>query len=398
MNLIDMRTSPPRHLWKTWDRRTLPATHVVVHHSATSYNTSIYEIAFYHVNNKDMPSIQYHYVVTADGQVCWMNDDELLVWHGHGSNEWGIGVCLVGDFTHEHPPEVQLRAARELVAHLEARHGRRLEVIGHKEAPRAATACPGDTWDEWKGELRMTEGGGARILLQTQSPNYPDWLVDHARRLGGCQLINPWRGAWWKFRDAGVPFVLGRYVAPNDADNALVAQGARGAEIWFRDWFWPNASRCPGITKWSGHNEKPAFNAEQARAQDAFVSRLADLYHDHGLQLVAYRVSTHHWEYGLWQYFGESLAKVDYLARNSYAYGDRFDLHDADGLMRLVKDVEAIRRYGHRVPPCILTEIGYDSDPSPGIGHRGWRTRGIDAETYTTELIHALLRLSSAVP
>ncbi len=28
MNLVDMRTSPPRHMWKTWDRRTLPVTAV----------------------------------------------------------------------------------------------------------------------------------------------------------------------------------------------------------------------------------------------------------------------------------------------------------------------------------------------------------------------------------
>jgi len=237
----------------------------------------------------------------------------------------------------------------------------------------------------------------SKILLQTQSANYPDWVVDHARRLGGAQLINPWRGAWWKFRDAGV-FTLGRYVSDGDADKALVKQGAAGADTWFYEWFWPMASHCPGITTWSSHNEEPVFNAEDARLQNAFVSRLADLYHHHGLQIVAFRVSTHGWDFGLWQYFGESLGKVDYLARNSYEYGTRFDLHDTNGLMRLVTDVEAIRSFGLRVPPCMLTELGYDTDPSLQIGHQGWRTRGIDAEAYTTELIQCMLRLGSQVP
>lgn len=184
MNLIDMRASPPRHMWKTWGPRAGPITHVTIHHSATPAPQSIYSMAWYHVNTKDMPSIQYHYVVQADGQVCWMVDDDMLVWHGHGSNDWAIGVCLVGDFTHEHPPEVQLAAARELVAHLSAKHGRALDVIGHKEAPRAATSCPGDTWDEWKGELTVTESDELRAQLEAtgELASALRWQLEEAQR------------------------------------------------------------------------------------------------------------------------------------------------------------------------------------------------------------------------
>lgn len=165
MQLVDMRTSPPRHLWKTWQPRAGPITAVTIHHSATPPTQTIYSMAWYHVNTKDMPSIQYHYVVTWDGRVCWMVDDELLVWHGNGSNDYAVGVCLVGDFTHEHPHEPQLTAARELIAHLGVKHGRELDVIGHKEAPRAATTCPGETWDEWKGELAVSESDNLRAQL-----------------------------------------------------------------------------------------------------------------------------------------------------------------------------------------------------------------------------------------
>jgi len=400
MNRIDMRTAPPRHLWKTWQPRSEPITHVVIHHSATPPTQSIHSMAWYHVNTKDMPSIQYHYVVTHDGQVCWMNDDDLLVWHGHGSNEWGIGVCLVGDFTHEHPPEVQLAAARELIAHLETKHGRRLEVIGHKEAPRAATACPGDTWDDWKEELvvnAVQDGAYPRILVATQSEQYPDWLVDVAERLGGWQPINPWRGAWQKFTERGIP-TFGRPVFPDDSDKALIKLGKVGAERWWREYGEPVIRLCPDIIDWSGPNEETVWNQTDGCAQDAFFSRLADIYHDNGKRLLAYRKSTHHWDFPYWDFFGESLSKVDYLASNHYELGPRFDLTDTNGLMRLVTDVAAIRSYGYRVPPCIVTEWGYDSDPRETGGHRGWRTRGIDRNTYTTEFVQGMLRLGSQVP
>lgn len=236
-----------------------------------------------------------------------------------------------------------------------------------------------------------------RILVATQSEQYPDWLVAVAERLGGWQPINPWRGAWQKFTERGIP-VFGRPVFPNDADKALVKQGRVGAERWWQEYGGPVIRLCPGIIDWSATNEEPIWNATDARAQDAFFSRLADIYHDNGKRLLAYRKSTHHWEFGLWQYFGESLSKVDYLASNHYEYGARFNLDDTNGLMRLVRDVATIRGYGYRVPPCIVTEWGYDTEPSLGVGHRGWRTRNISRDVYTTEFVQGMLRLGSQVP
>lgn len=176
LSLIDMRTAPPRHLWKTWHSRAGPITHVVIHHSATPATQSIYSMAHYHVNTKDMPSIQYHYVVTCDGQVCWMNDDGLVVWHGHGSNEWGIGVCLVGDFTHEHPPEVQLRAAlgrvqrERLAAPVAFRLARvvramQAEARAFQETRKALVARYADEAGQVPAECREELGGELESLL-----------------------------------------------------------------------------------------------------------------------------------------------------------------------------------------------------------------------------------------
>jgi len=65
-------------------------------------------------------------------------------WHGNDANV-GLGIVLSGDFTNAPPPAIQLKAAAELVAMLKARWGITL-VIGHREAGRAQTACPGDAF------------------------------------------------------------------------------------------------------------------------------------------------------------------------------------------------------------------------------------------------------------
>lgn len=396
MNLVDMRTSPPRHLWKTWQPRTQPITAVTIHHSATPPTQSIYSMAWYHVNTKDMPSIQYHYVVTCDGQACWMVDDELLVWHGNGSNDYAIGVCLVGDFTHEHPPEAQLQAARELIAHLSAKHGRDLDVIGHKEAPRAATACPGDTWDEWKGELRMTETGLPATWAQCQGQGYDDWVVDHSAQLGGCLLINPWYGDYRKFTSRGMP-VAGRVVHDGDPDTGCVYRGAAGADEWFDVWFWPSASRCPEIRIWRGPNEPAIWSIEDAQALNAFYVRLQYRFRERGLTLIGINFSTGHPALVYWHFLGEALEVLDYLGRHSYSCGPPwFSPEDQHHAFRLERDVAEIQAMGFRVPPIILGETGIDR--AGDKDKDGWRARGVSREEYVGYIWPFVRELKRRVP
>lgn len=156
--IIDIVHELPKHATKRWATRAAPVDCFCVHHSATRADVSIEAIARYHVVDKDMPSIQYHYVITAEGAIYQTQPDDLFVWHG---NDWntGLGVCLLGDFTTAHPPEAQLAAARWLLAEKRRQYGE-LRLVGHKEAPRASTECPGDTWEQWKGELERIEEDG----------------------------------------------------------------------------------------------------------------------------------------------------------------------------------------------------------------------------------------------
>jgi N-acetyl-anhydromuramyl-L-alanine amidase AmpD len=145
MNIINVISDMPRK--GKWERRTEVDT-AVIHHSVgpslpkEGTLQHLKNIANYHIREKGDISIAYHYVIDGNGNVYQTNDVYDLTWHGHGSNTTGIGICLLGDFTEAPPNDTQLAAARGLVHLLQLDHGIS-KVIGHRQAPRANTACPG---------------------------------------------------------------------------------------------------------------------------------------------------------------------------------------------------------------------------------------------------------------
>lgn len=155
MEIIDIIDLLPRHATKRWEPRGAPVDCFCVHHSATASDITPEQIAVYHVRSKDMPSAQYHYMIAADGTIYWCNEDNLFVWHGNDFNT-GLGICLLGDFTLEHPTAAQIAATRWLLAEKRKQYGP-IRLVGHKEAAGAVTSCPGDTWAEWRGELEKQE-------------------------------------------------------------------------------------------------------------------------------------------------------------------------------------------------------------------------------------------------
>ncbi|MEX0936779.1 MAG: peptidoglycan recognition family protein [Pirellulales bacterium] len=129
--------------------------YIVLHHTATSAG-SVEGIDAVHRRRKDSQGrswlgIGYHFVIgngqgMPDGQVesTFRWRDQL---HGAHSgvpryNDWGIGVCLVGDFDQNPPTDKQLAAARELIAALR----RRFDIAAgdvRRHGELVATDCPG---------------------------------------------------------------------------------------------------------------------------------------------------------------------------------------------------------------------------------------------------------------
>ncbi len=76
---------------------------IVVHHSATPPDTTVFSIANYHIG-KGWRAVGYHYLITPDGQIWGKGHREFMGMrrlsyigaHAKGRNEGSIGICLMG--------------------------------------------------------------------------------------------------------------------------------------------------------------------------------------------------------------------------------------------------------------------------------------------------------------
>jgi hypothetical protein len=89
-----------------------------------------------------------------------MNSEEVAGlecgWHARGQNNIDyLAICLTGWWDRRTPSEAQLSAARDLEAALQHDFGKWYPVVGHKDL--GASACPGDTWEQWRGRVTVSQ-------------------------------------------------------------------------------------------------------------------------------------------------------------------------------------------------------------------------------------------------
>jgi hypothetical protein len=130
-----------------------PWRFIVVHHSATHKGcAAVFDQ--WHRNHNGWDELGYHFVIgngtyTGDGDVevgsrwpkqkhgahCKVGQDETY-------NDFGIGICLVGNFEKEWPSEAQMRSLARLVDYLSARFEiPDSHIVGHGDVDD--TRCPG---------------------------------------------------------------------------------------------------------------------------------------------------------------------------------------------------------------------------------------------------------------
>ncbi|RUL88619.1 peptidoglycan recognition protein family protein [Tautonia sociabilis] len=133
-----------------------PWRFIVLHHSATP--TGGYAaIDRQHRERAGLDGCSYHFVIgngseTPDGtiEVTRRWSDQRPGAHCRepkqsGVNEYGIGICLVGDLDATGPTPKQVEAARVLVAYLQDRYLIPADRVGtHSDFSASPTVCPGD--------------------------------------------------------------------------------------------------------------------------------------------------------------------------------------------------------------------------------------------------------------
>jgi len=154
----DIVTDLPTHPTKTYETRdTDDIGTIIIHHTTGDAFGSTQNIATGHIN-RGFPGIGYHYLIDGAGVIEQVNYHETISWHAAFHNDDSIGISLKGSFMGDSmPSDDQLDAAAWLVDRLQEMYYI-TDVIGHKETDYAqtadgATACPGDTWPEWKDRI-----------------------------------------------------------------------------------------------------------------------------------------------------------------------------------------------------------------------------------------------------
>lgn len=142
-------------------------TTVVVHHQAGT-------------NFDNMPGIwknvqaSAHYGIGQDGTIRAYIDELKTAWHANKANSYSIGIECTNTTgaPNWQVAEKTIDALIKLIQDIEKRYGRKMIIIGHKDAPGAATACPGPFLYERLGEIRSRVANGS-----VMAPN-PSYVVE----------------------------------------------------------------------------------------------------------------------------------------------------------------------------------------------------------------------------
>ena len=132
-----------------------PWRYIVIHHSASPIGNAK-TIGQAH-RDRGFDEMGYHFVIDngqggPDGLVEVGGRWTRQKWGAHTGNtpdndynNFGIGICLVGDFARNPPTAAQLDSLQALTSYLVRQYDIPPDaVIGHRDAPSANTECPGD--------------------------------------------------------------------------------------------------------------------------------------------------------------------------------------------------------------------------------------------------------------
>ncbi|HUB25680.1 MAG TPA: peptidoglycan recognition family protein [Tepidisphaeraceae bacterium] len=124
---------------------------IIIHHTATTFGNAAI-VTRWHID-RGFDEMGYHFLIgngtnSGDGQVEVGTRWPKQKWGAHTKtpdnrfNDYGIGICLVGNFDIQYPSAAQMRSVERLVAYLmRTYHIPPDHVLGHNDCK--STDCPG---------------------------------------------------------------------------------------------------------------------------------------------------------------------------------------------------------------------------------------------------------------
>ncbi|CAH1129759.1 unnamed protein product [Ceutorhynchus assimilis] len=168
-----------------------PVPFVVIHHSyipAACYTKedcieAMQWMQDYHQLNRSWNDIGYSFASGGDNRIYMGRGWSAVGAHAPGYNNRSIGICVIGDWTEQVPPESQLVVVKELIqkgvqdGYIQEDY----KLIGHRQV--RATECPGDafyaeiqTWPHWVAD--PTADVSTNILREKLKPDPREDALD----------------------------------------------------------------------------------------------------------------------------------------------------------------------------------------------------------------------------
>jgi hypothetical protein len=129
---------------------------IIIHHTASSQDTTVEQIRDWHVNGNGWSDIGYHFIILKDGTVANGRHINKTGSHCKGQNAGSIGICVTGNTNNEPPTKPQVESLYGKLKMLcEEYHLDRHNVYGHRDF--STSECPGNMLyailQQWKQGL-----------------------------------------------------------------------------------------------------------------------------------------------------------------------------------------------------------------------------------------------------
>lgn len=175
------------------------------------------------------------------------------------------------------------------------------------------------------------------------------------------------------------PFIWRREHVEDGQWREWVMEGKLGAAKFF-------GATVRGYDDWrsvtdvvESGNEFIDWSDDDMKRLDECESELVRLYHIHGNRIIVGNFAVGWAKLGHWKLYGATLAHADFLGEHIYGWPEGFAPDDGAPflwhpwrVLRFKKARECILAAGHRLPPVILTELGWDKALWQG-GNSGFR-------------------------